>query len=303
MNRKRSQSDDTSASGGDLFASPTVAPADPLAGNTGVTPIDGIRSGIGGWTFVPWRSNFYPDKLVQRRELEYASRQLSSIEINGTFYSAQKPATYAKWAAETPEHFVFSLKAPGRITQGGALAKAASGAKAFIEGGLAEFGDRLGPILWQLAPSRVFDRDDLAAFLDALPRTLEGRPLKHVLEVRHPGFLQADYLALARERRIATVFTDSDQYPSLADITGDFVYARLMGSRATIPTGYPDDELDAWARRAQAWARGEDNPDLPHVGAPLAPGPAREVFVYFISAAKERNPAAAMRLLEKLGAR
>ncbi|MGH8081147.1 MAG: DUF72 domain-containing protein [Lysobacter sp.] len=304
MNRKRNASDDPSTSGGDLFAGPAKpAAVDPLAGHPDVKPVDGIRSGIGGWTFVPWRDNFYPKGLVQRRELEYASRQLSSIEINGTFYSAQKPATYAKWAADTPAHFVFSLKAPGRITQAGALAKASSGAKAFIEGGLGEFGERLGPILWQLAPSRRFDADDLAPFLDALPRTLDGRALKHVLEVRHSSFLDPAYLRLARERRIATVFTDSDEYPSLADITGDFVYARLMRARANVATGYPEDELDAWARRARAWARGEDNPDLPHAGEPLAKAAPREVYLYFISAAKERNPAASMRLLEMLGAR
>ncbi|MGO1068653.1 DUF72 domain-containing protein [Lysobacter sp. CA199] len=303
MNRKPSKSEAPSADGGDLFAPAAPAPADPLAGNAGVKPVDGIRSGIGGWTFVPWRDNFYPKGLVQRRELEYASHQLSSIEINGTFYSAQKPATYAKWAADTPEHFMFSLKAPGRITQAGALAKANSGAKAFIDGGLGEFGERLGPILWQLAPSRRFDPDDLAPFLDALPRTLDGRPLKHVLEVRHSSFLDPAYLRLARERRIATVFTDSDEYPSMADITGDFVYARLMRARANVATGYPEVELDAWARRARAWARGEDNPELPHAGEPLPPATPREVFVYFISAAKERNPAASMRLLQKLGTR
>lgn len=301
--------DDTPA-GADLFGAPAPtkkppkaprpAADDPLAGATGVEPIDGIRCGIGGWTYAPWRDNFYPPGLVQRRELEYASRRLSSIEINGTFYSAQKPATYAKWAAQTPEHFMFSLKAPGRVTQAGALAKAAGQAKAFIDGGLAEFGGRLGPILWQLAPSRRFDPDDLAPFLDALPRTLDGRALRHVLEVRHPSFLVPQYLQLARERRIATVFTDSDEYPSLADLTGDFVYARLMRSRAEVATGYPHDALDAWARRAQAWARGQDNPDLPHVAAPQAGGPAREVFVYFISAAKHRNPAAAMALIDRL---
>ncbi|SDW56790.1 DUF72 domain-containing protein [Lysobacter enzymogenes] len=276
------------------------AAEDPLAGATGVAAIDGIRCGIGGWTYAPWRDNFYPPKLVQRRELEYASRRLSSIEINGTFYSAQKPATYAKWAAETPDGFVFSLKAPGRVTQAGALAKAASQAKAFIDGGLAEFGDRLGPILWQLAPSRRFDPDDLAPFLDALPRTLDGRALKHVLEVRHSSFLGPQYLQLARERRIATVFTDSDEYPSLADLTGDFVYARLMRSRAEIAAGYPDGELDAWAQRARTWARGGDTPDLPHVGAAQADGATREVYLYFISAAKHRNPAAAMALTERL---
>ncbi|WP_079248238.1 DUF72 domain-containing protein [Lysobacter antibioticus] len=299
MNRKRS----ATAPADDLFAAPAPAKTAASADDFGPGPgaVDGIRVGIGGWTFAPWRNNFYPDKLVQRRELEYASRRLSSIEINGTFYSAQKPATYAKWAAETPAHFVFSLKAPGRITQSGALARAGSGARAFIDGGLSEFGARLGPILWQLAPSRRFDPDDLAPFLDALPRELDGRALKHVLEVRHPSFLDPAYLALARERRIATVFTDSDEYPSLADLTGDFVYARLMRSRAAVDTGYPDDELQAWTERARLWARGGDCVDLPHVGAAQAGTAPREVFVYFISAAKARNPAAAMRLIERVG--
>ncbi len=150
-----------------------------------------IRVGIGGWTYAPWRNNFYPEKLVQRRELEYASRQLRAIEINGTFYGAQKPATYAKWAAETPAGFVFSLKAPRYITEGRRLADTGKGVSGFVHGGLAEMGDRLGPILWQLPPSRPFDADDLGAFLDILPRELDGQPLRHVLEVRHPSFLDA----------------------------------------------------------------------------------------------------------------
>lgn len=288
------------AAGGDLFSAP------PAGGDQsrGVPSVHGIRVGIGGWTYAPWRDNFYPKGLVQRRELEYASRQLSSIEINGTFYSAQKPATYAKWAAETPEAFAFSLKAPGRITQSGALARNIRAAQAFVDGGLAEFGARLGPILWQLAPSRGFDRDDVAAFLEGLPRELDGRALKHVLEVRHDSFRDPAYLRLARERRIATVFTDSSEYPSLADITGDFVYARLMRSRADAASGYPESELDDWARRARDWAGGGDPPELPHVGAAGEAGARpREVYLYFISAAKARNPAAAMALLQRLGAR
>ncbi|QDH69574.1 DUF72 domain-containing protein [Marilutibacter alkalisoli] len=268
---------------------------------SGVDAIDGIRVGIGGWTFAPWRDNFYPRGLVQRRELEYASRQLSSIEINGTFYGAQKPATYARWAAETPAHFMFSLKAPKRVTHGGALARAGGQARAFIDGGLAEFGERLGPILWQLSPQRVFDRDDLAAFLDALPDTLDGRTLRHVLEVRHDSFRDPAYLRLARERGIATVFTDSNQHPSLADITGPFVYARLMRSQDPVTTGYPEQALQLWVRRARQWARGGDPDDLPHVETPRAPaGHAREVFIYFISAAKARNPAAATALIRCL---
>lgn len=283
MNRK------AATATGDLFAAPPQ-------------PIDGIRVGIGGWTYAPWRDNFYPTGLVQRRELEYASRQLSAIEINGTFYAAQKPATYARWAAETPDGFMFSLKAPRYITERGALAKASAGAAAFVSGGLAEFGDKLGPILWQLPPSRAFDRDDLAAFLDALPRELNGRPLRHVLEVRHDSFRSEDYLALVRTRHIATVFTDSPDYPSFADITGDFAYARLMRSRE-IATGYPDDELDRWAQRAHEWAAGGDPDDLPRIGTPADQGRQGDVFLYFIGSAKQCNPAAAMALIERLSAR
>jgi uncharacterized protein YecE (DUF72 family) len=261
-----------------------------------------IRVGIGGWTYAPWRDNFYPPKLVQRRELEYASRQLRAIEINGTYYGAQKPATYAKWAAETPEGFVFSLKAPHYITDCKRLADAGKGVSGFIHGGLAEMGDRLGPILWQLPPSRPFDADDLGAFLDALPRELDGRPLRHVLEVRHASFLSATYVELARSQRVPTVFTDSPDYPSLADLTGDFSYARLMRSEDGNPAGYAPAELDRWAGHAHAWAAGHDIAELPHAAAPQPPGPPRDVFVFFISAAKHRNPAAAMVLQSRVDA-
>lgn len=261
-----------------------------------------IRVGIGGWTFAPWRNNFYPEKLVQRRELEYASRQLRAIEINGTFYGAQKPATYAKWAAETPPGFVFSLKAPRYITEGRRLADAGKGVSGFVHGGLAEMGDRLGPILWQLPPSRRFDADDLAPFLDELPRELDGRPLRHVLEVRHPDFLCERFVELCRAHRVPTVFTDSTSYPSLADITGDFTYARLMRSVDEEPAGYAKKDIDRWAKRAHVWAEGRDPADLPHVAPLLPDAPPREVFVFFISAAKQRNPAAAMALQQRVDA-
>jgi uncharacterized protein YecE (DUF72 family) len=261
-----------------------------------------IRVGIGGWTYAPWRDNFYPAKLVQRRELEYASRQLRAIEINGTFYGAQKPATYAKWAAETPAGFVFSLKAPRYITEGKQLAATGKGIDGFVHGGLAEMGDRLGPILWQLPPSRPFDADDLAAFLDALPRELDGQPLRHVLEVRHPSFLDERYVELARAQRVPTVFTDSPDYPSLADLTGDFSYARLMRSENGKPAGYAPAELDRWAGHARAWAAGKDINELPHVSALQPQGSPRDVFVFFISAAKHRNPAAAMALQSRVDA-
>jgi uncharacterized protein YecE (DUF72 family) len=259
-----------------------------------------IRVGIGGWNYAPWRNNFYPAGLVQRRELEYASRQLRTIEINGTWYGAQKPATYAKWAAETPENFVFSLKAPRYITEGKRLAGAGRGIDGFIRGGLAEFGTRLGPILWQLPASRSFDADDLAAFLDALPRELDGRPLRHVLEVRHASFLCERYVALARSHAVPTVFTDSPEYPSLADLTGDFTYARLMRSADEIPAGYSPAALDRWAECARTWVAGNDIGELPHAAELQPATQAREVFVFFISSAKHRNPAAAMALQSRV---
>ncbi|WP_267220688.1 DUF72 domain-containing protein [Dyella silvae] len=278
-------------------------PSDLFSQAPGNGPSSRIRTGIGGWNFAPWRNNFYPAGLVQRRELEFASHHLRAIEINGTFYGAQKPATYAKWAAETPEGFVFSLKAPRYITEGKRLADTARGIDGFVFGGLAEFGNRLGPVLWQLPTSRPFDAGDLAAFLELLPRELNGQPMRHVLEVRHPSFLDAGYVELARRYRIPTVFTDSPQYPSMADLTGDFAYARLMRSESHIDTGYAPAELDAWTTRAHDWAQGHDLSGLPHVAPPLGAQGPRDVFIYFISSAKERNPAAAMALQQRVDAR
>lgn len=261
----------------------------------------GIRVGIGGWTFASWRETFYPAKLAHKRELAYAASHLRTIEVNGTFYGAQQPATYARWAAETPPGFVFSLKAPRYCTEARQLSGVGKTIDGFVYGGLAELGDRLGPILWQFRPQRAFDRDDLAAFLDLLPRELDGVPLQHVLEVRHPSFESEAYLALARARRVSSVFTDSPDYPSFADLTGDIVYARLMRSREDVATGYPLGELDAWAERAHAWAQGRAPADLPYVGTPhTASKPPRAVHLYFISAAKRRNPAAALALQERL---
>ena len=264
--------------------------------------VDGIRAGIGGWTFAPWRGNFYPAGLVQRRELEYASRHVSAIEINGTYYGTQKPATYAKWRDETPEDFVFSAKAPKRIMASRVLAKAGAQVEDFIAG-IAELGDRMGPLVWQFDRGTKIDPDDFAAFLELLPKRVGARELRHVLDVRDPGFVDAGYLALARRHGMATVFTDSPEHPSFADVTADFVYARLMRSRAGIATGYGDGELRQWAARARTWAAGGEPDDLPRIGpAQGKPAARRDVFIYFISAAKERNPAAAMALLRELGA-
>lgn len=259
-----------------------------------------IRVGIGGWTYAPWRDNFYPAKLVQRRELEYASRHVTSIEVNGTYYRAQKAATYAKWRSETPDGFVFSLKAPRFTTDRKVLAGAGKSIGEFINGGIAELGDRLGPINWQFPPHKSFEPDDFSAFLDILPRKLDGREMRHVLEVRHESFQCAQYIDLARRHRVVTVFTDSPKYPSFADITGDFVYLRLMRSEPSIATGYQEKLLDTWAERARTWAGGDEPVSLPRVAPAHAHGASRDVFVYFISAAKERNPAAAIALLSRL---
>ena len=263
-------------------------------------PVEGIRVGIGGWTYAPWRDNFYPKGLVQRRELEFASRQLTAIEVNGTYYGTQKPATYAKWAAETPDGFVFSAKAPMRIMQSRTLAKTGPQVDDFL-GGIVSLGDRLGPIVWQFEGLKI-DRDEFAQFLELLPDEVDGRAIRHVLDVRVPAFVDADFVALARRHGMATVYTDSPDHPSFADVTADFVYARLMRSRSDVPTGYPAAELEQWSGRLRDWARGSQPSDLPL----LAPAPehqaSREVFAFFISSAKERNPAAAMPLLERLGA-
>jgi uncharacterized protein YecE (DUF72 family) len=276
---------------------PDVPIADELAGRRDTR----IRAGIGGWNFPPWRDNFYPQGLPQRRELEYASRHLATIEINSTFYRAQTPKVYAKWRDETPPGFVFSLKAPRQVAEVRKLAGAGALVRGFVFGGLAEFGERLGPIVWQFPPTRKFDRDDFAAFLDLLPRELDGHPLRHALEVRDRSFLCEDFLQLAHARRAACVYTDSPEYPNFADIAGDFVYARLMRSRESERDGYPAKELDAWAARARSWHEGGEPQDLPHASPDSHASPARrDVFLYFISAAKARNPAAAMALQGRL---
>lgn len=261
----------------------------------------GIKVGIGGWNFPPWRDNFYPKGLPQRRELEYASRHLTAIEINSTFYRAQTPKVYAKWRDETPPGFVFSLKAPRQIAEVRKLAGAGALIRGFVFDGLAEFSDKLGPIVWQFPPWRSFERDDFAAFLDLLPRELNGRALRHALEVRNQTFLCEAFLELARGHRCACVYTDSPEHPNFVDLTGDFVYARLMRSRESERHGYPAKELDAWADRAQSWHQGHEPDDLPRVSPEnRATSKRHDVFIHFISAAKARNPAAAMALQGRL---
>ena len=258
-----------------------------------------IRVGVGGWTYEPWRDTFYPQALPASRELEYASRQLTTLEINGTYYSTQKPATFAKWREQTPEDFVFSVKASRYTTNRRELATAGESIERFIGSGLAELGPKLGPILWQFMPTKRFDAEDFEAFLQLLPQGVDGLPLRHVMDVRHESFRCAEYLALARRYGVSTVFADSDEYPSFADLTGEVVYARLMRSQSNVPTGYSPQALDRWADAVRVWAAGGE-PDLPRVGGEAPRHAPRDVYVLFISGAKEREPAAAMSLLERL---
>src|SRR4249919_1062537 len=239
-------------------------------------PIDGIRVGVGGWTYAPWRDNFYPAGLVQRRELEYASRRLSTIEINGTYYSAQKPDTYARWRDETPPGFVFTAKAPMRIVQAKVLANTAGQVDGFVDG-LSTMGEKLGAILWQF--ERKLDREDFAAFVDRLPTQAGGRALRHALEVRDAGSVDATLVELARTKNAALVYTDSEEWPSFADVTADFVYARLMRARSAIKTGYTGLELKTWAERARTWASGGEPAKLPRLAGDAPKLPHRDVFV------------------------
>jgi uncharacterized protein YecE (DUF72 family) len=260
-----------------------------------------IRVGIGGWTYEPWRDNFYPAGLPHSQELNYASRHVMAIEVNGTYYSTFKPSTFKKWHDETPDDFMFSLKASRFTTNRKLLATAGESITRFIESGLGELGDKLGPIVWQFMPTKVFDPEDFARFLELLPKKEGSRTLRHVLDVRHESFRTPEYLALARKHRAATVFTDSGKFPSFADLTGDFAYARLMNSDAKLKNGYAPKALDAWAECARTWARGDAPESLPHVEDKKPhTGPERDVFVFFINGAKEKAPAAAGALIQRL---
>ena len=259
-----------------------------------------IRVGVGGWTYAPWRDNFFPKGLPQHQELEHASSRLTAIEINGTYYRTQQRASFAKWRDETPAGFVFSAKASRYATNQKVLGEAGESVERFVGSGIAELGDKLGPIVWQFMPTKRFDADDFGAFLGLLPAAVEGLKLRHVMDVRHPSFMCPEYLALARKHKVATVFADSDEYPSFADLTADFVYGRLMRTESKIETGYEGASLDRWAERARTWAGGGEPDDLPRVQAAPATKKPRDVFLFFISGAKERAPAAAVGLLERL---
>jgi uncharacterized protein YecE (DUF72 family) len=259
-----------------------------------------IRVGIGGWVYAPWRGTFYPKGLPQARELEFASRRLTTIEINGTFYGTQKPASFARWAAETPDDFVFSLKGPRYATHRGTLAEAGESVERFFGSGVLELKAKLGPVLWQFPPTKSFDLDDFGAFLALLPQRLDGVVLRHAVEVRHPSFCTSEFIALMRRFSAAIALVDSAQHPLFADVTGGFLYLRLQRTAEAVETGYSADALGTWASRARGWASGRMPADLPAI-APQAPSQSeRDVFIYMISGAKARAPAAAMALIERL---
>jgi uncharacterized protein YecE (DUF72 family) len=259
-----------------------------------------IRVGIGGWVFKPWRGTFYPEKLPQARELEHASRAVTTIEINGTFYGSQKPESFRRWAAETPDDFVFSLKGPRFATHRGVLAEAGASVERFFASGVLELKAKLGPVLWQLPPTKAFAAEDFAAFLTLLPQRLDGRAIRHAVEVRHKSFCVGEFVDLMRKFAVAIALVDSDQHPLIADVTSDFVYLRLQRTAEEIDTGYQKGDLASWAKRAHAFAQGGAPSDLSTLAPSSAPKAKRDVFIYMISGAKVRAPAAAQALLAQL---
>jgi uncharacterized protein YecE (DUF72 family) len=252
----------------------------------GIIGAGDIRVGIGGWTFPPWRGVFYPKGVKQKDELAWASRRLRVIEINTTAQSFQSPETFARWADETPQDFIFTVKAHRICTNRKILAGAGEAIDRFLGQGLDRLGDRLGPILWQFMPTKAFDAADFAAFLALLPEALNGLRLRHAVEARHASFEDARFVDLCRARGVAICLADSPKFPLIDAATADFTYARLMRGEDGIETGYEAAALDDWARRLSARA--------------AAGGP---VFAFFINAGKIRAPAAALALAARLAAR
>lgn len=242
-----------------------------------------IRVGMGGWTFEPWRGVFYPDGLSQKRELDFASRAVTSIEINGTFYSTFKPDSWRKWRDATPDDFVFSVKASRYCTNRKQLASAGPAIDTFFGQGMGELGSKLGPVNWQFADTKKFQSEDFEAFLSLLPKSVGGRAVRHALEVRHPSFAVPEFTKLARKYKAAIVYASGKDVPTIDEPTTDFSYARIMTSRENLKSGFKAAEFKSFASLAGSWSKRGD------------------VFFYFISGAKVRDPAAARALLRHLG--
>ncbi len=272
----------------------------PSASSTSKRPDTAIYIGVGGWTFEPWRGTFYPDGLTQKRELEFASRKLTSIEINGTYYGSQMPESFAKWHDETPDDFVFAVKATRYATNRRELAGAGESIEKFFSSGLMNLKRKLGPINWQFMATKKFDPEDFEGFLQLLPKSVDGQTIRHALEVRHDSFRTPEFVALARKYDAAVIIAGDSEFPQIADITAPFVYARIMGSAENEAAGYSKKALDQWAERARAWQAGKVAKDLKAIAPQKADGIARDVFLYVISGYKERNPEAAMQLIARV---
>jgi uncharacterized protein YecE (DUF72 family) len=263
-------------------------------------PAEGaIHVGIGGWDFDPWRGTFYPEGLSKPKQLAHLATRLNATEVNATFYSTMSPATFAKWRDSVPDGFKFALKASRFCTNRRVLAEAAESIGKFCGQGFTELGDKLGPILWQFAATKRFDPDDIKNFLALLPKSKDGLPLRHALEPRHESFKCAEFLTMAGSAGVAVVVAEHETYPQIADLTADFVYVRLQVAVEEEPLGYSDATLDRWASVAKHWASGESPAGLDYVGPP-ADVVARDVFLFFIGAAKVRNPLAAEALARRL---
>lgn len=259
-----------------------------------------IRVGIGGWDFDPWRGTFFPAGLAKAKQLAYVGEQLTATEVNATYYSTQKPETFARWAKTVPDGFKFALKASRFCTNRRNLAEAAESIGKFCGQGFTELGDRLGPILWQLAPTKKFDADEICAFLALLPTSQAGLRLRHAIEPRHESFRNRAFVAMARAADVAIVFADHAEYPQVPDLSTDFVYARLMQAREEEPAGYDAGEIDRWADLARGWASGACPAGLDYVSDQAAPATPRDVFIFMINGAKVRAPAAAQALIGRL---
>jgi uncharacterized protein YecE (DUF72 family) len=259
-----------------------------------------IRVGVGGWDYDPWRESFYPLGLPKSKQLGHMAARLTAVEINATYYKLQKPELFERWAKAVPENFRFALKGSRFCSNRKVLGEAGEAVERFCGQGLAELGDKLGPILWQFMATKIFEAEDFGAFLALLPREVAGVPLRHVVEPRHESFRDPAFVALARAAGVGIAFADSDEFPCVADLSGDVAYARLQRSREDVAAGYTEEELDRWAEAAKAWAGGESPAGLPYSGkAPAAAGP-REVYLFFVAGAKGRNLAAAEALIGRL---
>jgi uncharacterized protein YecE (DUF72 family) len=260
-----------------------------------------IHIGIGGWDFDPWRGTFYPPGLAKTKQLEFLGTQLNATEINATYYKTQSPGLFARWAKLVPDGFTFAVKASRFCTNRRVLAEAGESIGKFCAQGFTELGDKLGPILWQFMPTKQFDRDDFRAFLMLLPTSRDGIALRHAVEVRHESFRCREFIALARASNVAIVFADHATYPEIADLTADFAYARLQQAKEAEAAGYSASALECWAAIVRGWAAGESPAGLDYVSDARAPRKPRDVFAFFISGDKVRNPAAALALRERLG--